>query len=115
VPSRKMIHGIDTSDQGPALARWVGKTHPCFESSPILLMSQRRALWTRSCVRAPRVNDKRIDPQTGERERFASNILPAWAGKSPQVETVLPLLHLRGGPVALMQTPWHDRPDPGRE
>jgi hypothetical protein len=28
-------------------------------------------------VRAPPVNDKRIDPATGERKRFASAILPA--------------------------------------
>ena len=34
---------------------------------------------------APRVNDKRIDPDTGERQRFSSAILPAWARKSPQV------------------------------
>ncbi|MGV7852376.1 IS256 family transposase, partial [Mycobacterium kansasii] len=30
-------------------------------------------------VRAPRVNDKRIDANTGERCRFSSAILPAWA------------------------------------
>lgn len=30
-------------------------------------------------VRAPRVKDKRTDPATGERKRFASAILPAWA------------------------------------
>ena len=29
-------------------------------------------------VRAPRVNDKRVDEVTGERRRFASVILPAW-------------------------------------
>ena len=28
-------------------------------------------------VKAPRVNDKRTDPDTGERRRFASSILPA--------------------------------------
>jgi putative transposase len=28
-------------------------------------------------IRAPRVNDKRVDEQTGERERFSSRILPA--------------------------------------
>ena len=27
-------------------------------------------------VHAPRVNDKRIDPETGERQRFSSAILP---------------------------------------
>ena len=47
-------------------------------------------------VRAPRVNDKRIDEDTGERKRFSSAILPAWARKSPQVGEVLPLLYLHG-------------------
>jgi putative transposase len=47
-------------------------------------------------VRAPRVNDKRTDPDTGERQRFSSAILPAWARKSPQVSEVLPLLYLHG-------------------
>src|SRR6202022_3391422 len=36
-------------------------------------------------VRAPRVNDKRIDTETGERQRFSSAILLAWARKSRQV------------------------------
>ena len=47
-------------------------------------------------VRQPRVNDKRVDPATGERKRFASAILPAWARKSPRVAEVLPLLYLHG-------------------
>jgi len=47
-------------------------------------------------VRAPRVNDKRVDDATGERRRFASAILPAWARKSPKVAEVLPLLYLHG-------------------
>jgi len=42
-------------------------------------------------VHAPRVNDKRIDPETGERCRFSSAILPPWARKTPQIEAVLPL------------------------
>lgn len=33
-------------------------------------------------VRQPRVNDKRVDEATGQRQRFASSILPAWARKS---------------------------------
>jgi hypothetical protein len=33
---------------------------------------------------------------TGERKRFASAILPAWARKSPRVAEVLPLLYLHG-------------------
>ncbi len=47
-------------------------------------------------VRAPRVNDKRTDPGSGQRKRFASAILPAWARKSPRVAEVLPLLYLHG-------------------
>ncbi|MEQ4725724.1 IS256 family transposase [Nonomuraea sp. B19D2] len=47
-------------------------------------------------VKAPRVNDKRIDETTGERKRFSSAILPAWCRKSPQVTEVLPLLYLHG-------------------
>jgi putative transposase len=47
-------------------------------------------------VRAPRVNDKRVDPATGQRQRFSSAILPAWSRKSPQVAEVLPLLYLHG-------------------
>ncbi len=47
-------------------------------------------------VKAPRVNDKRVDPDTGARKKFASSILPAWARKSTQVSEVLPLLYLHG-------------------
>jgi putative transposase len=47
-------------------------------------------------VRQPRVNNKRIDEATGERCRFSSAILPAWARKSPRVAEVLPLLYLHG-------------------
>jgi transposase-like protein len=47
-------------------------------------------------VRAPRVNDKRVDEVTGQRRRFASVILPAWCRKSPRITEVLPLLYLHG-------------------
>ncbi|HWK25513.1 MAG TPA: IS256 family transposase [Solirubrobacter sp.] len=47
-------------------------------------------------VRAPRVNDKRVDPATGERRRFSSRILPAYARRSPKVTEVLPILYLHG-------------------
>ncbi len=47
-------------------------------------------------VRAPRVNDRRVDPDTQERQRFSSAILPAWTRKSPQMTEVLPLLYLHG-------------------
>ena len=47
-------------------------------------------------VQAPRVNDKRVDPGSGERQRFSSKILPAYARRSPKVNDVLPVLYLRG-------------------
>jgi putative transposase len=46
-------------------------------------------------IRAPRVNDKRVD-EAGERQRFSSKILPAYARRSPKVNDVLPVLYLRG-------------------
>ncbi|MFE7243975.1 IS256 family transposase [Streptomyces sp. NPDC057580] len=47
-------------------------------------------------VRAPRVNDRRVDEATGERRRFSSAILPPWCRKSPKIAEVLPLLYLHG-------------------
>jgi putative transposase len=47
-------------------------------------------------VTAPRVNDRRIDPDTGARARFSSAILPAWCRKTPKITEVLPLLYLHG-------------------
>ncbi len=47
-------------------------------------------------IRAPRVNDKRIDEETGQRRKFSSRILPAYARRSPKVTDVLPILYLRG-------------------
>ena len=47
-------------------------------------------------VRAPRVNDKRVEEETGERKRFSSRILPAYARRSPKVTEVLPILYLHG-------------------
>jgi len=47
-------------------------------------------------VTAPRVNDRRVDPATGQRARFASAILPPWARKTPKITEVLPLLYLHG-------------------
>ncbi|WP_346282880.1 IS256 family transposase [Pseudonocardia sp.] len=47
-------------------------------------------------VTAPRVNDRRTDPDTGARARFASAILPAWCRKTPKITEVLPLLYLHG-------------------
>jgi putative transposase len=47
-------------------------------------------------VKAPRVNDKRVDGETGERMRFKSAILPPYVRRSPNVCEVLPLLYLHG-------------------
>ena len=47
-------------------------------------------------VQAPRVNDKRVDEQTGERQKFSSKMLPAYARRSPKVNDVLPVLYVRG-------------------
>src|SRR6266702_3689863 len=47
-------------------------------------------------VRAPRVDDRRTDPVTGNRVRFRSMVLPPWCRKSPKVAEVLPLLYLHG-------------------
>jgi transposase-like protein len=46
-------------------------------------------------VKAPRVNDKRVD-ENGERKRFKSVILPPYMRRSPKVTEVLPLLYLHG-------------------
>ncbi|MDQ2790403.1 MAG: IS256 family transposase, partial [Actinomycetota bacterium] len=47
-------------------------------------------------VHAPRVNDRRVDPDTGERARFTSAILPPWCRKTTKINEVLPLLYLHG-------------------
>ena len=46
-------------------------------------------------VRAPRVNDRRVN-EHGERRRFRSSILPPYMRRSPKVSEVLPLLYLHG-------------------
>jgi transposase-like protein len=46
-------------------------------------------------VRAPRVDDKRVDAN-GNKHRFKSVILPPYMRKSPKVTEVLPLLYLHG-------------------
>ena len=47
-------------------------------------------------VRAPRVDDRRVDEASGQRGRFRSAILPPWCRRSPKVTEVLPLLYLHG-------------------
>jgi putative transposase len=47
-------------------------------------------------VTRPRVDDRRVDPATGQRAQFHSQILPRWCRRSPEVAAVLPLLYLHG-------------------
>ncbi|HET9601802.1 MAG TPA: IS256 family transposase [Acidimicrobiales bacterium] len=47
-------------------------------------------------IEAPRVNDKRVDDETGARARFRSSIVAPWCRKSPKVVEVLPLMCLHG-------------------
>jgi transposase-like protein len=47
-------------------------------------------------VTAPRVNDRRTNPDTGQRLRFSSAILSPWCRKTPKITEVLPLLYLHG-------------------
>jgi transposase-like protein len=47
-------------------------------------------------IQAPRVNDRRVDPDTGEKAKFKSSIVPPWCRKSPKVAELLPLLYLHG-------------------
>src|SRR6266568_9319483 len=47
-------------------------------------------------VARPRVDDRRVDPATGQRAQFHSQILPRWCRRSPKVAAVLPLLYLHG-------------------
>ena len=44
----------------------------------------------------PRVDDRRVDAATGQRQQFQSVVLPRWCRRSPKVAEVLPLLYLHG-------------------
>jgi transposase-like protein len=76
----------ETDERGHRLATRNGHTRPrtiTTGSGPIR-------------IEAPRVNDRRVDPDTGEKHKFRSSIVPPWARKSPKVAEVLPLLYLHG-------------------
>src|SRR5215207_8681201 len=47
-------------------------------------------------VRAPRVDDRRVDPGRGQRALFRSVNLPPWCGESLKVAVGLALLNLHG-------------------
>ena len=44
----------------------------------------------------PRVDDRRVDPGSGQRVQSHSGLLPRWCRRSPKVAEVLPLLYLHG-------------------
>jgi len=50
-------------------------------------------------VRAPRVDDRRVDEQ-GQRQRFTSQILPPYMRRSPKVAEVLPIVMFPGRPAS---------------
>ena len=56
-----------------------------------VLTSGRRGRGDRAAGQRPAT-----DPQTGERRRFSSAILPPWCRKTPKITEVLPLLYLHG-------------------
>ena len=47
-------------------------------------------------VESPRINDKRVDEDSGQRHKFTSSIIAPWCRKSPKVSEVLPLMYLHG-------------------
>src|SRR5690606_2351597 len=47
-------------------------------------------------VKKPKVNDKRVDDDTGERIRFHSSIIPPYLKRTKSVEDLVPWLYLRG-------------------
>ena len=47
-------------------------------------------------IETPRVDDRRVDEESGQRCRFRSAIVPPWCRKSPKVSEVLPLMYLHG-------------------
>lgn len=98
--ARRMIAAALRAEAGEYLARFADELD---EDGHRLVVGNGRARERKVTVgsgtvpiRAPRVNDKRLDEETGERQRFSSKILPAYARRSPKVTEVLPILYLRG-------------------
>ena len=57
-------------------------------------------------VTAPRVNDRRVDPDTGERQRLSSAIRPPRCRKTRKINEVLPLLYLHACPAGTSGPRW---------
>jgi putative transposase len=98
--ARRMIATALEAEVGEYVERFAGERG---EDGKRLVVRNGRARERRVTVgsgtvalQAPRVNDKRVDRDSGERRRFSSRILPAYARRSPKVNEVLPVLYLRG-------------------
>jgi len=89
---------VDPRPKGARVQTVLLKCCRCLGPTQTLLQQPRTVVTSAGAVEvtAPRVNDKRTDPDTGERMRFSSAILPPWARRTPQVAEVLPLLYLHG-------------------
>jgi len=57
-------------------------------------------------VRAPRVNDRRLDEASGQRQRFSSAILPAWARKSRRLRRCCRCCTCTACPAATSSRRW---------
>ena len=79
-------HQGDRDEQGHALVVRNGRARPRSVTTPAGAID----------VLAPRVDDRRVDPASGERSRFRSVVLPPYARRSAKVAEVLPLLYLHG-------------------
>ena len=67
-------------------------------------------------VRAPRVNDRRVDEQTGQRMRFRSAILPPYTcAARPRLRRSCHCSTCTGSPVGTSHRPWRSSsaPRPG--
>jgi putative transposase len=98
--ARRMIAAALEAEVGEYVERFADERH---EDGRRLVVRNGRARERKVTVgsgtvaiQAPRVNDRRVDPESGERRRFSSRILPAYARRSPKVDDVLPVLYLRG-------------------
>ncbi len=98
--ARRMLAEALQAEVDDYIARHLGE---CDENGRRLVVRNgshqpREVLTSAGAVRvsAPRVNDRRVDLETGERRRFSSAILPPWCRKTPKITEVLPLLYLHG-------------------
>jgi putative transposase len=65
-------------------------------------------------VQAPRVDDRRVDPVTGQRARFRWVILPRWCRRSPRSPRCCRCCTCTGCPPATSCRPWRGSSAPRR-